>query len=121
MLSLLLKVASLIKYSLFSFVYTYSPCHYDIPCACVHHALFFFSICIHDLFSLFHVVAAASGETQDGQKRTYNVFLGNLPFNVSEEDIRVVFAEAGEIERIRIVTDKDTGRCKFVCSFPFSL
>ncbi|XP_057316329.1 RNA-binding protein 34-like [Hydractinia symbiolongicarpus] len=37
------------------------------------------------------------------------LFVGNLPFNVSEEDLRQHFTDCGDIEDIRLVRDKATG------------
>jgi RNA recognition motif-containing protein len=39
------------------------------------------------------------------------VYVGNLPFNVDEEQLRLLFAEGGrEVLEVKIVTDRDTGR-----------
>ncbi len=36
------------------------------------------------------------------------VYVGNLPFNVDEEQLRLLFAEGGrEVLEIKIVTDRD--------------
>jgi RNA recognition motif-containing protein len=39
------------------------------------------------------------------------VYVGNLPFNVDEEQLRLLFEEGGrQVLEIKIVTDRDTGR-----------
>lgn len=39
------------------------------------------------------------------------LYVGNLPFNVDEEQLRVLFAGEGrEVREVHIVTDRDTGR-----------
>lgn len=41
-----------------------------------------------------------------------SVFVGNLPFNATEEDLKSLFAECGDIEGARIATDRETGRAR---------
>jgi cold-inducible RNA-binding protein len=38
------------------------------------------------------------------------LFVGNLSFQATEEDLRELFAQAGTVESVRIVTDQFTGR-----------
>ena len=38
------------------------------------------------------------------------VFVGNLPFSATEEEVRGLFAEFGEVQRVSIITDRDTGK-----------
>ena len=38
------------------------------------------------------------------------MFLGNLAFTVPEQDVRELFAPYGEVERITLMTDRETGR-----------
>ncbi len=40
------------------------------------------------------------------------LYVGNLPFNVSEEDLRNLFSQAGEIKDIHLVTDRGTNRSR---------
>ncbi len=37
-----------------------------------------------------------------------NIFVGNLDFNTSEEDVRQLFAAYGWVDRVTIVRDRDT-------------
>jgi len=39
-----------------------------------------------------------------------NIFVGNLDFGATEESVRSLFQEYGAIERVNLVTDRDTGR-----------
>jgi RNA recognition motif-containing protein len=39
-----------------------------------------------------------------------NIFVGNLSFNSSEQDIRALFEAYGTVDRVNIVTDRDTGQ-----------
>ena len=38
------------------------------------------------------------------------LFVGNLSFQATEEDLRELFLQAGTVESVRIVTDQFTGR-----------
>ena len=40
------------------------------------------------------------------------LFVGNLSFQATEEDLRELFQQAGTVESVRIVTDQFTGRPK---------
>lgn len=41
-----------------------------------------------------------------------NIYVGNLPYSVVEEDLREIFEEYGEIASVKIISDKLTGRSK---------
>ena len=41
-----------------------------------------------------------------------NIFIGNLDFAATESSIRELFAPYGNIERVNLVTDRDTGRSR---------
>ncbi len=40
------------------------------------------------------------------------LYVGNLPYRMSEEELADVFAQAGEVADVAIVIDRDTGRSK---------
>ena len=40
------------------------------------------------------------------------IFVGNLSFQTSENDLNNLFAQFGEVESVSIITDRDTGRSK---------
>ena len=40
------------------------------------------------------------------------MFVGNLPFSATEDDLKNLFADCGEIEGARIATDRETGRAR---------
>jgi len=44
--------------------------------------------------------------TENGKK----LFIGNLPYSVTSEDLETAFAEAGTVTSAQIVTDRETGR-----------
>ncbi len=38
------------------------------------------------------------------------LYVGNLPFSSTEEDIRAVFERHGTVESVAVITDRETGR-----------
>ena len=40
------------------------------------------------------------------------LFVGNLPYSATEDDLRGVFAQAGEVQSVNVIKDRDTGRAK---------
>lgn len=43
---------------------------------------------------------------------TKKVYVGNLPFRTTEEDLASLFQQVGPVESVSIITDRDTGRSK---------
>jgi cold-inducible RNA-binding protein len=41
-----------------------------------------------------------------------NIFVGNLDFNTSEDELRNLFGAHGQVDRVSIMTDRDTGRSR---------
>jgi cold-inducible RNA-binding protein len=39
-----------------------------------------------------------------------NIFVGNLDFGATEQSIRALFEQYGAVERVNVVTDRDTGQ-----------
>jgi len=40
------------------------------------------------------------------------LYVGNLAFTLTEDDLKEAFSEAGEVESVKLITDRDTGRSK---------
>ena len=40
------------------------------------------------------------------------LYVGNLPFNTTDESLQEIFAQAGNVQSAKIITDRDTGRSK---------
>jgi|SRR6185369_2208015 RNA recognition motif-containing protein len=40
------------------------------------------------------------------------LYVGNLPFSATDDTLRDLFSQAGQVESARIITDRDTGRSK---------
>lgn len=38
------------------------------------------------------------------------IYVGNLPFSVTEEALRQLFAEHGSVESVAVITDRHTGQ-----------
>ena len=41
-----------------------------------------------------------------------NIFVGNLSFNTNEDELRQIFEPYGQVDRVSIMTDRDTGRSR---------
>lgn len=41
-----------------------------------------------------------------------SIYVGNLSFEVTEEDLTQVFAEYGTVKRVQLPTDRETGRMR---------
>lgn len=41
-----------------------------------------------------------------------NIYVGNLPFNLGEEDLKEIFEEYGEVTTTKVISDKFSGRSK---------
>lgn len=52
-----------------------------------------------------HVVA---GQSQQQQK--HDIFVGNLAFNTTEDQLHQAFSEIGRVIKVRLVTDMETGK-----------
>ncbi len=41
-----------------------------------------------------------------------NIYVGNLSFRATEDDLRGAFSEHGEVSSVNIIMDRDTGRSR---------
>ncbi|PTN05984.1 RNA-binding protein [Mangrovibacterium marinum] len=41
-----------------------------------------------------------------------NIFVGNLNYNLTQDDLREIFEEYGELDSVKLITDKFTGKSK---------
>ncbi len=41
-----------------------------------------------------------------------NIYVGNLSFNTAEENLRQAFEAYGEVSKVNIITDRDSGRSR---------
>ena len=42
----------------------------------------------------------------------FRIYVGNLSFNSTEDGIRDLFAEHGQVDSVAIITDRETGRSR---------
>jgi len=40
------------------------------------------------------------------------LYVGNLPFGVTDQDLEGLFSQSGQVESTNIITDRDTGRSR---------
>ncbi len=45
-------------------------------------------------------------------KNHMNIYVGNIPWGVSEEELEGLFGQYGEVNSVRIITDRESGRSK---------
>lgn len=41
-----------------------------------------------------------------------NIYIANIPYTISEEDLRTLFEEHGTVESVKIVVDRETQRSR---------
>ncbi len=41
-----------------------------------------------------------------------NIYVGNLAFRTTEDDLRQLFGEYGEVSSVKIISDRETGRSR---------
>ena len=40
------------------------------------------------------------------------LYVGNLPFSCTQSDVEAAFSAYGELDEVRLITDRDTGRSR---------
>ena len=40
------------------------------------------------------------------------LYVGNLPFSATQSDVEAAFSAYGELDEVRLITDRDTGRSR---------
>ena len=41
-----------------------------------------------------------------------NIYIGNLPYSANEDEVRDIFEEYGDVNSVKLITDRETGRLK---------
>lgn len=41
-----------------------------------------------------------------------NIYVGNIPFDAQESDLRALFVDYGTVDSASVITDRDTGRSR---------
>jgi len=66
-----------------------------------------------DRLLLFAVEGKGSEGFSDGRKfKAMNIYVGNLAYRTTEDDLRQQFGRFGEVGRVDIISDRETGRSK---------
>jgi RNA recognition motif-containing protein len=45
-------------------------------------------------------------------RQSMSIYVGNLPYEVTQEDLNATFAEYGSVKRVQLPTDRETGRIR---------
>ncbi|EEY62307.1 uncharacterized protein PITG_14249 [Phytophthora infestans T30-4] len=53
-----------------------------------------------------------SNKTRASSAKERSVFVGNIPYDVTEDMLKEIFSEAGSVMNFRLVTDRETGKPK---------
>jgi RNA recognition motif-containing protein len=48
----------------------------------------------------------------DAEDLGVHIFVGNLTYNTTDHDLRQLFEQYGVVDKINVITDRDTGRSK---------
>ena len=51
-------------------------------------------------------------QREDFERSERSVFVGNIPYEATDEQLKVIFQKAGEVRSFRLVTDRETGKPK---------
>ena len=54
--------------------------------------------------------SATAVHPEESDKNMKKIYVGNLPFSATEDEVRGLFATHGEIESVALITDRETGR-----------
>jgi RNA recognition motif-containing protein len=54
--------------------------------------------------------AFARCEARRGNKLSKKLYVGNLSFSTTEDELRAVFERHGGVESVKVIMDRDTGR-----------
>lgn len=41
-----------------------------------------------------------------------NIYVGNLPFKTDEDQVRTLFEDYGDVDKVSLITDRETGRLR---------
>merc|ERR1719376_1324778 len=51
-------------------------------------------------------------QREDFERSERSVFVGNIPYEATDEQLKSIFQQAGEVRSFRLVTDRETGKPK---------
>src|SRR5207253_1020856 len=59
-----------------------------------------------------HVEAATRSPGFVGPRMASNIYVGNLPWSTTTDDLYALFQQYGQVQRAQVVTDRETGRSR---------
>ena len=63
----------------------------------------------HQLPSYYVILTALLGSFSLEKESMSKIYVGNLPFTASEDDIRQLFSPFGNVTSVSLITDRETG------------
>jgi len=57
-----------------------------------------------------HVAPRSDKDECQVERRFVNIFVGNLDYRTTQDQLQAAFAQYGSVDRVNIVTDRDTGQ-----------
>ena len=57
-------------------------------------------------------ILTGSGTGPSREAPIHRLYIGNIHFNLTEDDIKTVFSPFGEIEQVQLQKEHDTGRSR---------
>ncbi len=58
------------------------------------------------------LAGAAEVHYRKRQQVSKKIYVGNLPFSSTEEDLKDLFGRHGTVETVNVITDRETGRAR---------
>lgn len=71
--------------------------------------------CLLNLGKNNHIVACLEISFGELSKLSKKLYVGNLSFDATEEQVRSLFAQYGTLESVAMISDRDTGRFRGFC------
>jgi cold-inducible RNA-binding protein len=62
--------------------------------------------------SVFFITGSMSQSQGDPRIMEVKIYVGNLSYQTTEEDLRTLFAKAGQVASVALIKDRDTGNSK---------
>src|SRR6202030_4674345 len=47
--------------------------------------------------------------------RMTTIYVGNLPFNATEQDVKTLFERHGKVDSVKLINDRETGKPRGFC------
>lgn len=72
-------------------------------------------VCSVHLILFYFDSALAEFKVEESVNLSKKVYVGNLSFDATEDDVRELFGEYGEVDSVAWITDRDSGRFRGFC------